>query len=176
MFEKYLKRIEPKELAITYQATPAVASTPSQSSHDLSGAGGPRLSRKRSKSRSSTIDTLRLTAEQKCDIAQREIEEYREEIDKLKDESEKILDTFKVNYRINCYIYGMYHSNFVRKVMIIFCVTRLFWRRQTSEWQKSKSQVMSLTEISSRVPTTNQQAKLWQRKSCDILMINSELR
>jgi len=51
----------------------------------------------RSKSRSSNIDkSLRLTAEQKCDIAQREIEELREEIDKLKEESEKVLDTYKV--------------------------------------------------------------------------------
>ena len=54
--------------------------------------------RKRSKSRSSTTDRiLKLSAEQKCDIAQREIEEYREEIEKLREESEKVLDTFKVS-------------------------------------------------------------------------------
>ena len=56
-----------------------------------------RGSRKRSKSRSSAIDKLlRLTAEQKCDIAQRELEELRYEIDKLKDESERVLDNYRV--------------------------------------------------------------------------------
>lgn len=39
---------------------------------------------------------MKLTAEQKCDIAQRELEELRDEIEKLKDESEKILDNFRV--------------------------------------------------------------------------------
>ncbi|PIK47059.1 putative coiled-coil domain-containing protein [Apostichopus japonicus] len=38
---------------------------------------------------------LRLTAEQKCDIAQREIEELREEIEQLKEESEKVIDNNK---------------------------------------------------------------------------------
>ena len=40
--------------------------------------------------------TLRLSAEQKCDIALREIEEYREELEKLHEESERIMDNFKV--------------------------------------------------------------------------------
>ena len=44
---------------------------------------------------------LKLTAEQKCDIAQRELEELRDEIEKLKDESEKILDNFRVGQQIN---------------------------------------------------------------------------
>lgn len=39
---------------------------------------------------------LKLSAEQKCDIAQRELEELRDEIEKLKDESEKILDNYRV--------------------------------------------------------------------------------
>ena len=43
---------------------------------------------------------LKLTAEQKCDIAQRELEELRDEIEKLKDESEKILDNFRVGQQI----------------------------------------------------------------------------
>ena len=43
---------------------------------------------------------LKLTAEQKCDIAQRELEELRDEIEKLKDESEKILDNFRVSNRV----------------------------------------------------------------------------
>ncbi|KAH3692534.1 coiled-coil domain-containing protein 113-like isoform X2 [Dreissena polymorpha] len=89
MFEKYLERVEPKDLAGISAGTGA---TPSQSSQDLVR----RVDRKRSKSRSSNIDkSLRLTAEQKCDIAQKEIEELREDIDKLKDASENILDTYK---------------------------------------------------------------------------------
>ena len=39
---------------------------------------------------------LKLTAEQKCDIAQRELEELKEDIEKLKDESERVLDNYKV--------------------------------------------------------------------------------
>ena len=90
MFEKYLKRVEPKDQA---GAAGGSGATPSQSNQDLVR----RVDRKRSKSRSSNIDkSLRLTAEQKCDIAQREIEELREEIDKLKEDSEKVLDTYKV--------------------------------------------------------------------------------
>ncbi|XP_060600612.1 coiled-coil domain-containing protein 113-like [Ruditapes philippinarum] len=89
MFEKYLKRVEPKDGA---GAAAGPGATPSQSSQDLVR----RVDRKRSKSRSSNIDkSLRLTAEQKCDIAQREIDELREEIDKLKEESEKVLDLYK---------------------------------------------------------------------------------
>ena len=85
MFDKYLKRVEPN---MTAMAT--VAPTPSQSTHDS------RM-RKRSKSKGSGIDKhLKLSSEQKCDIAQREIEELREEIEKLKEESEKVLDNFKV--------------------------------------------------------------------------------
>ena len=95
MFEKFLKRVEPKDIGGTHQA-PTVATTPSHSTHDMGGGGG-RVGRKRSKSRSGTMDKmLKLTAEQKCDIAQREIEEFKEEIEKLRDESEKVLDTFKV--------------------------------------------------------------------------------
>merc|ERR1712178_281766 len=95
MFEKYLERVEPKDL-VGPTPTTLAAPAPSQSSNDLTGISGGRGARKRSKSRSSTMDrTLRLSAEQKCDIAQREIEAYREAIEKLRDDSEKILDTFK---------------------------------------------------------------------------------
>lgn len=95
MFDKYLKRVEPKDGTGT-QIAPAVTTTPSHSTHDMGGGGG-RMGRKRSKSRSGTIDKmLKLSAEQKCDIAQREIEEFKEEIEKLREDSEKVLDTFKV--------------------------------------------------------------------------------
>ena len=95
MFEKYLKRVEPKDLPTGHgMPQPITSSTPSQSTHDLIGG---RVGRKRSKSRSSNTDRiLKLTAEQKCDIAQREIEEFREEIEKLREDSEKVLDNYKV--------------------------------------------------------------------------------
>ena len=106
MFEKFLKRVEPKDGGGVQQIT-TVQTTPSHSTHDL--AGGGRMGRKRSKSRSSTMDrTLRLSAEQKCDIASREIEEFREEIERLREESEKVVDTYKVS---QCVIYK-YRSHF----------------------------------------------------------------
>lgn len=105
MFEKCVKRVEPRGPGgATQQASFAgAATTPSQSSHDLVVGGGAtaRVGRKRSKSRSSTMERmLRLTAEQKCDIAQREIEDFRDDIEKRREESEKVLDTFKV--RASC--------------------------------------------------------------------------
>lgn len=55
------------------------------------------LYRKRSKSRSSHTDKMqRLRAEQKCDIAQREIEEIKEDKTRHEEESEKVVDTYKV--------------------------------------------------------------------------------
>jgi len=94
MFEKSIKRLEPKDLVGAPQTNLLSAPTPSQSSNDLSTLPGGR--RKRSKSRSSTMDrTLRLSDEQKCDIAQREIEDYREEIESLREDSEKVLDNHK---------------------------------------------------------------------------------
>jgi len=87
MFEKFLNRVEPRDGA---GGIGSQLSTP--------GAGIPRVEQRksRSKSRSSNIDkSLKLTAEQKCDISQREIEELREDIEKDKEESEKTLDHFK---------------------------------------------------------------------------------
>lgn len=107
MFEKYLKRVEP-----SMTGTAAVISTPlpSQSTPDTS-----RSMRKRSKSKGGGGDRhLRLTAEQKCDIAQREIEELREEIEQLKEESEKVIDNNKVRKEeeLRCIM------NFIYKVFV----------------------------------------------------------
>ncbi|KAK6185485.1 hypothetical protein SNE40_007707 [Patella caerulea] len=93
MFEKYLKRVEPKgESANLLQSLhPAGGLAPSTSTQELRGMG-----RKRSKSRSSNIDrSLKLTAEQKCDISQREIEELREDKERVREDSERVLDNFK---------------------------------------------------------------------------------
>ena len=93
MFEKYLHRVEPKDTG----GVQAALSTTASGGHSSRDDHARMAHRKRSKSRSSNMDrTLKLSAEQKCDIAQREIEELREEIEKLKEESEKVLDTFKV--------------------------------------------------------------------------------
>ncbi|XP_078687929.1 cilia- and flagella-associated protein 263-like [Branchiostoma floridae x Branchiostoma belcheri] len=96
MFEKFLKRVEPKDgghSSLASTSTPVTA-TPSASMQDLRTVGG----RRRSKSKSGTIERLlKLSAEQKCDIAQRELEELREDIDKFKEESEKVLDNHKAH-------------------------------------------------------------------------------
>lgn len=92
MFEKYLRRVEPKETSVVLQSqfTPPLPQT-----HEIQTSRG---SRKKSKSRTSAADRLlQLTAEQKCDIAQRELEELRDDIDKLKDDSERILDNYRAN-------------------------------------------------------------------------------
>ena len=64
---------------------------------------------------------LKLTAEQKCDIAQRELEELRDEIEKLKDESEKILDNFRVSQEVcekfHCSINSVYKNGYCWDLM-----------------------------------------------------------
>ena len=55
-----------------------------------------RTFRKRSRSRGQSLDkNLKLTAEQKCDISTREIEELKELIEIMKDVAEKKLNTFR---------------------------------------------------------------------------------
>lgn len=94
MFEKFLRRVEPKDAGPGHSVHASFNASGGQSGRDEHGRMG---ARKRSKSRSSTMDrSLKLSAEQKCDIAQREIEELRDDIEKLKEESEKVLDTYKV--------------------------------------------------------------------------------
>ena len=56
-----------------------------------------RTFRKRSRSRGQSIDRyLKLSAEQKCDIATRELEELREEIERMKESAEKKMQNFRV--------------------------------------------------------------------------------
>ncbi|CAL1541961.1 unnamed protein product [Lymnaea stagnalis] len=85
MFEKYLERSEPPDspLLSSYHGKQM------RTEHNLA-------QRVRAKTRSSAVDkSLKLTPEQKCDIAQREIEELRDDINRLRDDSEKVLDTLK---------------------------------------------------------------------------------
>ena len=61
--------------------------------------------------------TLRLSTEQKCYIAQREIEAFPEKIEKLREESEKVADTYKAstfrNSVSSCqfYVANMFSAN-----------------------------------------------------------------
>lgn len=90
MFDKFLNRVEPRD---TTGGIGSQLSTPGAGIREDRTA---KRGMSRSKSRGSTLDrSMKLTAEQKCDIAQREIEELREDIEKDKEESEKTLDHFK---------------------------------------------------------------------------------
>ncbi|RNA14649.1 coiled-coil domain-containing protein [Brachionus plicatilis] len=103
ILEKYHKKIEPFYLAtIAGTSSSSLTTTPSGSMYDLSGGQQPQQQqtggryRKRSKSRSTQGDfRMRLTADQKCEIASKEIEELREESRKANEESEKNLDSYK---------------------------------------------------------------------------------
>ena len=91
MFENYLKKADPKALGLlqTGLSLP-VAVTPQV---------GSKAGRKRSQSHSSATSSnklLGLTFDQKCDIAQRELDSYKVELDKTRHESEKHLDHYRV--------------------------------------------------------------------------------
>ncbi|XP_062501446.1 coiled-coil domain-containing protein 113-like [Corticium candelabrum] len=87
MFEKFLKRVEPKEAALTRRVSGSGAQ-----GQDIRMAG-----RKRSRRGVIPDKMLRLTTEQKCDIATRELEELRDEIDRLQDECERVLDSYRAS-------------------------------------------------------------------------------
>jgi len=80
MFESFLKRVDPKDLTLqqnTLNQQPTLETTQ-------------RTFRKRSRSRGQSLDkNLKLSAEQKCDIATRELEELKESIEIMKDNAEK---------------------------------------------------------------------------------------
>ena len=86
MFESFLKRVDPKDLVLQQTGVsqqPALENTQ-------------RTFRKRSRSRGQSLDkNLKLTAEQKCDIATRELDELKESIEIMKDVAEKKLNTFR---------------------------------------------------------------------------------
>lgn len=86
-------------------STSSLSTTPSGSMYDMVGSNAPpvagsaasnRYGRKRSKSRSTQNDyRMRLTAEQKNEIASKEIDELKAESRRLADESEKDMDHYK---------------------------------------------------------------------------------
>ena len=83
----------------------SLSTTPSGSMYDLSnqgggggttGGGGGSKFRKRSKSRSTQGDfRMRLTADQKSDIASKEIDELKDETRKQAEDSERRIDSYK---------------------------------------------------------------------------------
>jgi len=85
MFQSFLKRVDPKDLALQQTGVsqqPTVETT--------------RTFRKRSRSRGQSLDkNLKLTAEQKCDIATRELEELKESIEIMNENTEKKLNTYR---------------------------------------------------------------------------------
>ncbi|XP_077787916.1 cilia- and flagella-associated protein 263 isoform X2 [Podarcis muralis] len=83
MFEKTFNRLEPRDLVLEKFAS-------------LMDMGQAQLARGRRKSKSRlTADRLvGLTVEQKCDIAQRELEETKEDVQRLKENSERLLQNY----------------------------------------------------------------------------------
>ena len=117
MFDKFYKRVEPKiEYSVVgsgRQTSGSLANVSSQMDVAGSRIGG----RKRSKSRTSYVDRmLCLTAEQKCEIAQRELEEYAEEVRLASEDSEKHVDELKVSDRF------LVIAGFVVDVHLISCL------------------------------------------------------
>lgn len=88
MFDKFYKRLDPKEL------TPAALSEAAASPLDFNQM----RSRRRSKSRSTISERLlSLSVEQKSELVQRELEESWEEAQKDADNTERILQSYKVS-------------------------------------------------------------------------------
>lgn len=87
MFEKFLNRMEPRELA------GHLVPERHGSSMDLGQAAFSRI-RRRSKSRIAADRLICLTVEQKCDLAQRELEETKEDIQRMKENSERVLENY----------------------------------------------------------------------------------
>lgn len=106
IFEKGVKKLEPFMLAANAAgaSTSSLSTTPSGSQYDLNNAGGgapPATGgragyRKRSKSRSTVGDyRMRLNADQKCEIASKEIDELKDDTNRAADMAERSLDGYK---------------------------------------------------------------------------------
>ncbi|XP_062317801.1 coiled-coil domain-containing protein 113 isoform X2 [Osmerus eperlanus] len=85
MYERYINRIDPRDLVL-------------QPPPESQGATQPEAgtSRRKSKAKTAAVDCKpQLTPEQKCDIAHRELDETREDLEKLKESSERVLHNYK---------------------------------------------------------------------------------
>ncbi|KAL6480799.1 hypothetical protein MHYP_G00118320 [Metynnis hypsauchen] len=85
MFERYVSRLDPRELVpqVLPESLGAVSSTE---------MGNRRKSKAR---RPSQERSQCLTLEQKCDIGQRELDEMRDDLEKLKETSERVVHNYK---------------------------------------------------------------------------------
>lgn len=95
MFERAWKKFESKEIPKSGVGSSASSLPPVRSESQSTGS---RMSRKRSRSRGTLSErsSQRLSAEQKCEIAQREIERYTTEIRKINEGTSKALSNLKV--------------------------------------------------------------------------------
>lgn len=93
MFERYYKKQDTTSLTLSTSFAPTT--------HTSTGEAPRPTGRKRSKVRCHAIDrTVRLTTEQKCHIAQKEVERIKEEMTRAEEDSEKVLDMYKVRERL----------------------------------------------------------------------------
>lgn len=96
MFEKFLKKNEQKDSGGGLGTIGGGLSVSSSNQDMMRG-----MNRKRSKSRGANLDkSLRLNTEQKCDIAQKELDDLKEEMEKYRDNCERVIDNFRVNILI----------------------------------------------------------------------------
>lgn len=101
MFKKFLERVSPHDALLD---TKWAVAPPAAGQDQLSTLPGSRASRKRSKSKVGAIDkTHKLSPEQKCEIAQRETDELKSELIRLKEKTSKDIDLFRVSFFIGRY-------------------------------------------------------------------------
>ncbi|XP_003389251.1 PREDICTED: coiled-coil domain-containing protein 113-like [Amphimedon queenslandica] len=90
MFEKFIKRLDPKDMMVSNAAAAQLES------RVLPAVGGGQRKKGRQRIGGPSVEKLlKLTLEQKCDIASRELDELREEVNKKCREKEKTLDNHR---------------------------------------------------------------------------------
>ncbi|XP_067406201.1 cilia- and flagella-associated protein 263 isoform X2 [Emydura macquarii macquarii] len=87
MFEKYYNKMEPKDLVSHL--------LPDIHGSELELGLGQSRARRKSKSRAATDRFIGLTVEQKNNLAQRELDETKEEIQQTKEDSERIIQNYQ---------------------------------------------------------------------------------
>jgi len=111
MFDKFYKHVESKIEYSVLGSGRLTSGSLANVSSQIDVAGSRLGGHKRSKSRTSNIDrTMCLTAEQKCEIAQRELEEYAEEVRMANEDSEKHVDELKVSEKLLSILLVMFAS------------------------------------------------------------------
>ncbi|XP_019895792.1 coiled-coil domain-containing protein 113 isoform X2 [Esox lucius] len=89
MYERYISRLDPREMVPRLLSDSLATATGSQL--EIGGGQGRTL-----KTQTMAVEQLQcLTLKQKCDVAQRELDEMTEDLDKLKESSERVLQKHK---------------------------------------------------------------------------------